>query len=239
MQQAALGITRGWVGTPAKTASASSSLSIDITGATVGETVYAWIALRFSQTSTTFTGWTQIDILRTIASTGAWALYKRVKQAGDTTFTLSWSPNSTSGLVLLQQWPGTVADEGGSVITRSSAANVFSTPAATPTDGNRWAVGFYCASDSDSTNKTATWTPTGDMTTTAQTGVNTTGTLAWSNSAICDSNGPVSIASHSGTETTSGTTTINNGAAAILFLIPSTIVQPSPRLHAVNRAAVY
>jgi hypothetical protein len=76
------------------------------------------------------------------------------------------------------------------------------------------------------------------MTTTRQTGANTNGTLAWDNCAIVDSNGPVSIASHSGTETTSGTSTINNGATAILFLIPPSIFQPAPTLQAVNRAAV-
>lgn len=234
-----LDISRGTPLTAAKTASASTSLTIDISSAIVGETVYAWIALRFSQTSVTFTGWTQIGTLQSISSSAAFALFKRTKVSGDTTFTLSWSPNSTSALVLLQQWPGAVADEGGSVTTRTSAANVFTTPGATPNDGNRWAVGFFCAVDGDSTHKTVTWTPSGDMTTTVQTDVNTTGTLAWNNSAITDSNGPVSIASHSATETTSGTSTINNGGAAILYLIPASIYQPAPILQAVNRAAVF
>jgi hypothetical protein len=227
----------GWSGSN-QTTTTVTSMTVDITGATVGEIVYAWISLRNSQTSITFTGWTQIDAMRTIAATGAWALFKRTKVSGDTTFTLSWSANSTQGFVLLQQWPGAVADEGGSVTTRTSAANVFTTPGGTPTDGNRRAVGFYCAVDGDSTHKTVTWTPSGDMTNTIQTGANTNGTLAWDNCAIVDSGGPVSIASHSGTETTSGTSTINNGATAILFLIPPSIFQPAPMLQAVNRAAV-
>lgn len=231
------GLTRGWSGS-ALTAAAVTSMTVDISGATVGETVYAWVNIKWSETTTTFTGWTSLFALQSQSLVGTYILYKRLKVAGDTTFTLSWTSTAVQALVLLQQWPGTVADEGAAEATRASAANVFPTPAGTPTDGNRWAVGFFCAQNGDSTNKTVTWTPSGDMTTPVQSGVNVNGSGAFCNSAITDSNGPVTIASHTGTETTSGTTAVGNGAAAIMFLIPASSYRPTPTLQAVNRAAV-
>jgi hypothetical protein len=234
----AVDIGHGWSGS-AITASSVSSMTIDITGATVGEYVYAWIDLRWSETALTFTGWTVVAALVTTASTGSWAVYKRLKVSGDTTFTLSWTATSTQGLVLLQQWPGTVADEGAQIAARTSAANVFTTPTCTSTDGNRWFVGFFSGHTGSSSNKTITWTLSGDNSNLDQSGVNVNGALSWNNAAIGDSNGPVSTGTHSATGTAAaGGTTTNNGGAAGLFLIPGSTFQPSSILQAVNRAGV-
>jgi hypothetical protein len=231
-------ITRGWSGT-AQTASAVSSMTVDITGATVGEWVYAWIVVRTNETTMTLTGWTAVQVLLVNGTAQSCAVYKRLKVAGDTTFTLSWTSTTTQCEVLLQQWPGARADEGESFANRTSAGNVYTTPAVTPNDGDRWAVGCYSGQNTDSTNKTATWTASGDIGTKIQSGANLNGTLQWNQSMMADSNGPLTVASHTGTGTTSGTATINNGAAGIFFLIPAYPPIPaSVTSQAVNRTAV-
>jgi hypothetical protein len=231
-------ITRGWSGS-ALTASAVSSLTIDISGATVGEWVYAFINQRTNETSETFTGWTNVQALLVNSTNETIAVYKRLKASGDTTFTLSWTATATQCGVLLQQWPGTVSDQGVSFQNVTSAGNVFTTPSSTPTDSNRWAVGFYTGQNGDSAHKTATWTPSGDMLTQVASLANTNGSLQWLQSMIADSNGPVTQASHSGTGTTSGTSpVINNGAAGIIFLVPAFASAGTSTLQAMNRAAV-
>jgi hypothetical protein len=213
-------ITRGWSGS-ALTAAAVSSLTIDISGGTVGEYVYAFINCRTNETSFTFTGWTVVQALLVNGTAQTVAVYKRLKQSGDTTFTLSWTATTTQCGVLLQQWPGTLSDEGVSYASRTSAGNVYTTPSSTPADTTRWAVGFYTGQNTDSANKTATWAASGDMGTKIASLANTNGSLQWLQSMIADSNAAVTQAGHTGTGTTSGTATINNGAAGILFLVPA------------------
>jgi hypothetical protein len=231
-------LARGWSGS-AQTASAVSSMSVDISGATVGEWVYAWIVVRTNEATMTMTGWTAVQALLVNGTAQSCAVYKRQKVSGDTTFTLSWTSTTTQAIVLLQQWPGAISDEQSGFANRTSAANVYTTPTSVPNGISRWAVGCYSGQNTDSTNKTATWTASGDMGTKIQSAANVNGTLQWNQSMMADSNGALGTSSYSGTGTTSGTATINNGAAGIFFLVPAPLQVSSYRTsQAVNRTAV-
>jgi hypothetical protein len=231
-------ISRGWSGS-ALTASAVSSMTVDITGATVGEWVYAAFVQRTNETSYTFTGWTPVQTLLVNGTAQSMGAYKRLKVSGDTTFTLSWTATTTQCIVYLQQWPGVIGDEAESFQNVTSGGNVFTSPSTSATQDDRWAVGFFTGQNTDSTNKTATWTPSGSMVTKIQSGANVNGSLQWNQAMMADSNGPVSAGAHTGTGTTSGTATINNGGAGLFYLIPSPGRGDNrASLQAVNRGAV-
>src|SRR5512138_2412480 len=66
-----------------------TSLSIDITPASVGAWVFCYIGNSYVRETVTFTGWTKI--FEVDEGTGSHhSLWKRKKLTGDTTFTASW-----------------------------------------------------------------------------------------------------------------------------------------------------
>jgi hypothetical protein len=219
-------IARGWTGSANNTA-AATSLTIDITGATVGEFVLAWCQTRSSVTNQAITGWTKIGVavaLGNSTANGVQTLFIRKKVAGDTTFSLTWT---TSGQheVILGQWTGVnqvLTQEQYTTATITGATgNVFTSPTATPSFADRWAVVSLTAGNGDSAHKTITWTPPTGMTEVGHITNPNTATL-WNGLGVFDSGGAVTAAAHSyaGTASNSGGLSMTNGSSSIIYLIP-------------------
>jgi hypothetical protein len=243
MLRPVLGIARGWVGTATNTASATS-LSIDITNAVVAEHVYAWCTWRSGMTVPAITGWTAVGSLQAFGggtANGNLQLFRRRKVSGDTTFSLTWT-TSAQAEVMLCQWTGldaTTPEEQYTTLGNTSANNIFTTSAATPTAANRWGVGYFAGGSGQSGFKQITWTPTAPITEFNY--VYNPNTLTeWVTSDVCDTGGPVAVTSTTYTNTSStGGVAVGNGITAIMFLIPAQpAFESAPTLQAVNRAAV-
>ena len=236
------GISRGWNGS-ANNTSSTTSLSLNISGATDNEWVYAYCSWRSTMSSPGLTGWTTVCSLTAHggASAGSAMLFRRRKVSGDTTFTLSWT-SSTQAVVTLNQWIGLDAnspDENGSIVT-CSGSTTFTTNSATPGGTNRWGVAFFDGASGDSSHKQITWGSFTSPLTEIDSVFNPNTALAWYTIDCCDTNGviPVASTSYSAVSSTGGANA-TNGAATILFLIPAqTAFQASPTLQAVNRTAV-
>jgi len=221
-------ILRAWAGSAQNTAGATS-LSLDISGAIVGEWVYAFCQNRSLGTSPAISGWTSLGTSAVIGGgtgNGNMTVFRRRKQAGDTTFTLTWTTTAQFSIIL-QQYTGcdqTTPDEGYATVTITSAANVATSPSATPTSTDRWAVVASAFGNGDSTHRIVTWTPDAALTFVGKADLTTT-ISEYLNSAVFDSNGPVTQTAHSYTNTgnNAGGLNMNNGLSIIFFLIPATV----------------
>ena len=217
-------ISPGWTGSANNTAS-TTSLTIDISGATVGEWVYAFCQSRSNNTSQAITGWTSLGAAQALGGgtgNGLFIVFKRKKQSGDTTFSLTWT-TSAQYEVFLGQWTGAhlvSPDEAYASQAITSAGNSFSSPSATPSFADRWAIVALTAGNGDSGHKTVTWTAPSGMVEFGH--VNNPNTFSlWNGLGVFHSNGPVTAASHSYTGTAiNGGLTMNNGSSAIFYLIP-------------------
>jgi hypothetical protein len=243
MLRPVLGIARGWVGTANNTAS-TTSLSIDITNAVVAEHVYAWCTWRSGMSAQAITGWTALGTLQAFgggSAAGNMQLFRRRKVSGDTTFSLTWT-TAAQAEVMLCQWTGlhaTTPEEQYTTQANTSAANVFTTPAATPTGTDRWGVGYFAGGSGESAHKQITWTPSAPVT--EYNYVYNPNTLTeWVASDVCDTSGPVAVTSTTYTNTSAtGGVAVGNGITAIMFLIPAQpAFESATTLQAVNRAAV-
>lgn len=219
------------------TSDSATALTVDITAATVGAYCYC-----FTQVSTsnkngfTMTGWQQLcDINEGTAS--HFGLYRRVKQSGDTTFSVSWQ-NIGSGSACWSSYTGlnpTYPEEGFRSALHTASSASYTTASITPADATRWAL---CGVGSRSTTSAETWTAPGTQIIRSQT-VNTV--TAWSPAAIADSNGAITLSQHNYTFTLSAAEA--HGGAVICLLIPATSanpVYPEPALNeraAAQRAA--
>lgn len=190
-----------------------STLTVDITAATVGAWCYAFIQVGTTQTSTTFTGWTNL-VDADDSTFDHYSIWRRKKQSGDTTFSPSWptTEGSAAGWVSYTGVDPTTPDEGFASTTHTSTAN-FVTPTATPTAANRWALTF---SGARSTTAAYTYTPDAALVERID-ACNTAN--RWSGIEIADSNGTVTQAAHSYTAVCSASQ--SHGDTAILFLIPA------------------
>lgn len=194
-----------------------ATANVDITAAAVGATCYALLALGVSQGSNvTWTGWTSVLEGNEGTSTH-YALYRRVKQSGDTTFTVTW-PTATKGTLGWRSYTGqngTTPDEGAAVTLHTTAGTTFATPSVTPTSNDRWAATFTYARSTTTSGET--WTPDAALTERLDT-VNT-GTNPWCPQEISESGAAVTQAAHSYTATLSASE--SHGGAILLYLIPA------------------
>lgn len=222
-----------WVGTTALTSGASTTLVFDITGAATGDWVYVFLVGKTNETSITLTGWTQVGTIYSQSLIQFNAVYRRQKQIGDTTFTVTLG-TSTTFIAQPISWPGldpTTPDEGLNGQLDSSANNVFTTPSSTPGFTNRWAVGFFSGENGNSSFRTVTWTPSGLVDRVQAT--NTTAIIsAYPSLEIADSDGPISMTSQQLSSTTSGTNglAVNNGFGGMIFLIPAPNTAITPNI---------
>jgi hypothetical protein len=211
-------------GSTAMTAGATST-TIDITAAAVGAICYVWIAIGPAPTGTiNITGWTNVFTQTEDGTTARYALLRRVKQAGDTTFTVSWI-NSAKGTLSWVSYTGQDAvtpDEGGTLATNGvTSRTAVPTPSGTPTAADRWAVGFFSARTSTVGNKPITWTPDAALNERIDVDNNAAGSAPWIGNEIADSNAAVTQSAHSYTGTHNAAE--SHDGSAILFLIPGAV----------------
>ena len=213
-----------------------TTLTADITAATVGAACFMWIYNANTETSITNTGWTQIVSLDE-STTSHYSLWWRTKQSGDTTFAPSWPTAQGSSLVWVSYTgAATTPYEAEADVAISTATTTETTPSSTPTSTGRWATCFYAAR---STTATFNYTSADAAQTLRVQNVNTAN--RWAAVMASDSNATVAVTAQSYTATLS--TSESHGAAAILFVVPgaTTPVADAPYtvLQAVNRAATY
>jgi len=228
------------------TTTGATSASIDITSAATGAWVYLWVAMPSATSAASGTGWTAVaSSLDASATPVAYTVLRRLKQAGDTTFTISWTTTG-KGVLVWASWTGvdgTTPDEGASVANNSTTSRTaVPTPSATPTAGNRWAVGFFSARTSTAGNKPITWTPDAATAERADVDNDLAASAAWDGTEIADTNGAVTQAAHSYTATHNAAE--SHDGSAILFLIPAAAgaaAAPAPLVvpQAVQRAATW
>lgn len=214
-------IVKDATGTAVKQTGAATSATVDITTAATGAWVYFSGCLSANQTGVTFTGWTQV--LEGDESTFShYLVYRRLKQAGDTTFTISW-PTSAR---LVGNWEsytgldGTTPDELAA-FTAHTTGTTFPTSSLTPNGTGRWALAFSYARDSTLATDLpdgTTWTPDAALTERTDAANAAAGTAVWMSIETADSNGTVTQAAHSYTATAAHTET--HGGAVLLFLNP-------------------
>ncbi len=205
-----------------------TSATLDITAAAVGAACYAWVAVGSSNAgapSIAATGWNVVQAVAD-STTAEYAVLSRIKQAGDTTFTVTWSTAAHAELVWAS-WTGvnTVTPDEQSAIAANGATSrtAVPTPTATPTAADRWAVGFFAARTSTSGNKAITWTPDAAQTERVDANNSAAASAVWFGNEIADTAAAVSQAAHSYTATHAPAAESHDGSA-ILFLIPAAAV---------------
>lgn len=211
-------------GSTSMTAGATST-TIDITAAAVGAECYVWIAIGVAPTGTiTITGWSDVVTQVEDGTSVHYALLRRIKQLGDTTFTVSWT-NSAKGTLSWVSYTGLNAvtpDEGGTLTTNGvTSRTAVPTPSGTPTAADRWAVGFFSVRTSTAGNKPISWTPDAALTERIDVDNNLAGSAPWIGHEIADSNAAVTQAAHSYTATHNAAE--SHDGSAILFLIPGAV----------------
>src|SRR6266496_970214 len=222
-----MGIAPDVTGSTSMTAAATSA-TVDITAAAVGAWVYAWVALGINAGAVSSTGWT--SLLDADDGTSAhYALLRRQKVAGDTTFMFSWT-TSTKGTIGWASYTGldpTTVDEGATLVTNGvTSRTAVPTPSATPTAANRWAVAFFGVRTTTVGNKPISWTPDAATTERLDVDNNAAGSAPWMGLEIADTNSAVTQASHSYTATHNAAE--SHDGSAILFLIPAPTATTAP-----------
>jgi hypothetical protein len=198
-----------------------TALTVDITAASTGAFCYCYIqASNNNPSGFTMAGWQQLCDINE-GTNSHLGLYRRVKQSGDTTFTVTWT-NTSSATACWSSYTGlnaTYPEEGFRSALHTAASATYTTASVTPASNDRWAL---CGVSAKSTVSAETWAPPGTQTIRSQ-AVGTT--TPWSPAAIADSNGPVTQAQHNYAFTLSASE--SHGGAAICFLIPATSSTPA------------
>jgi hypothetical protein len=199
--------------------------SVDITACPAGDWVYCWVVLDAAQTAVTMTNWTlRLEGNEPVSSSLThYALFRRKKVAGDTTFTISW-PTSAKGTIGLIAWPNlhpTAPDEGAAVLLHTAGTN-YPTPSATPAGPQRRAAMFTYSRSSTSGNKAIAFTPDAALVEQLDFNNSTAGGSPWVGQQIASSLGPVTTAAHTYTAVQLFTET--HGAALILYLVPASLL---------------
>ncbi len=216
---------------------AAASLAIDITAAAVGAFVYAYFQIGGSELNgVTLPGWNKLVDLNEPNSGSHFALFRRTKVSGDTTFTATFQ-SSQSAVAVWSSYTGLNAaypEEGFQGAAQQSTTSSYTTPTGTPLDNTRWAL---CAVGARSTTSAETWTAPAALTLRVQ-AVNTAS--RWDPACIADSNGTVAASAQSYTFTLSASEA--HGGKVLGFLIPASAANPgypSPlvKAQAIPRAA--
>src|SRR5690242_11512980 len=199
---------------------------VDITTAADNAWVYVWFALGLNTASAvSATGWSDpSNVCNANDGTSArYALLRRQKQSGDTTFTFSWGGTSTKGVAQWVSYTGldnTTPDELANLTVRGASGHTtVPTASITPNAADRWIAVFFAVRTSTSGNKAISWTPDAATVERADTNNSAAASAAWMGIEAADTNGVVTQAAHSYTATHNFTET--HDAAAILALIPA------------------
>lgn len=205
-----------------------TSAIVDITTAAVGSWVYVWAALSTGATTQitvpSSAGWTQLQSAQTSAGTSgsSFSLYRRQKQLGDTTFTFSWA-TSAKGVFAWASYTGldgvTPDEQSAIAINDVTSRSAVTTPTATPTTANEWALCFFGQRSTNTAARPSAWTTDAALIERIESDNSAAASSPWLGADIEDSNGVVTQASHSYTATSNQTQ--SHDGSAILFLIPS------------------
>lgn len=195
-----------------------TSLSVGITTAAIGAWCYCWALLGRTQTSVTFTGWTQL-LSADVGTSCRYGLWRRRKISGDTAFTLSW-PAAEGASAVWVSYLGldpAVPNESPAELDHLVSAAAFATPNLTPAASGRWALAFF------SNRGSSLGSPVNAFTTDAalvdRRDAQNTATSHFMLVQAADSHNAVSTAAHSYTDTLNHSSA--NGAGGLLFLIPA------------------
>ena len=218
-------IASAWVGSSGdggqvvRTSGSATSDTISIAGATVGDVCFILAAVSLGETGiSTPTGWTLVAEGGEGANgaTGSrTGLYYRVKQTGDTTFTVSWSSSATKYIIQAFSYSGldsTTPVEGGAYASHTSGSSYVS-PSVTPTAADRW---ILTCSHARSSTAASTFTPDAALTERIDA---TNGANAWSSIEVADTAATVSAAAHSYTAT--GSRSESHGGTIAAALLPA------------------
>jgi hypothetical protein len=206
------------------TTAGGTAATVDITAAATGAWAYLFISMPAATTTPSNASWTQLAAVTDSVLTVQYAICRRQKQAGDTTFSFTWS-GAAKGVLAWASYTGldgTTPDEGAAVtFNGTTSATAVPTPSATPSATGRWALAFFAARTSTSGNKNITWTP--DAATTERLDANNSAaaSAAWTGVEIADTNTTVAASSQSYTATHAPAAEAHDGSG-ILFLIPPT-----------------
>jgi len=224
-----MGIAPDTAGSTAITAAVTSAIA-DITAAAPGAWVYLWADVAGATSAAAASGWTQLaSSLDASGAPVAYTLLRRQKQAGDTTFTVSWT-GSGKGVIGWVSYTGlkdSGPDEQATAANNSTVSRqAVPTPTAAPAGAGEWAVVFFGARTSTSANKGITWTP--DAATTERLDANNSAaaSAAWAGIEIADTNGAVAQQAQSYTATHQPAAESHDGSA-IMFLIPAPAASPA------------
>jgi hypothetical protein len=210
-----------------------ATVTIDITAAATGAVCYCFFQIATNEPKgLTFAGWQRlVDSDEAVSS--HFALWRRTKQSGDTTFPASW--NTAQGVsAVWASYTGLASpypDEGYVGVAHIANSASYTTPSGTPQDNTRWALA--CAGARSTVTTGETWTAPGALTLRGQ-AVNST--LRCSPVAIADSNGAVAFSAQSYTFTLSAAEA--HGGTVLAFLIPAAAATPAYPPPVVERQAV-
>lgn len=210
-------IANTWTSSSTVTTAATST-SIDITAAPVGDWVYCFAAIGSNETSVTMTGWTRV-IEGDESTSTHYALFRRLKQSGDTTFTMSW-PTSSKGTFGLSAWTGldpTTPDELAQAQLHTSGTS-YPTPSLTPGGPGRYAATFTYSRTSTSGNKAISFTPASGLAERLDFNNSAAASAPWTGQEIADSSAPVTVAAQSYTAVQAFSE--SHGGAILLYLVP-------------------
>lgn len=209
-----MAIAYAWSSSAQQNTTDVTSLQIDISGATTDEWVYCFLT-KTKSGGTTLNGW-DLVLSGDQNTNYHFALYRRRKQSGDTTFTTSWS-TSCRALACLIQWTGldaTVPDERA-IAQFHTSGDTWATASATPNGGSRWAATFTSYRTTNIADNNPSWTSTGltqrqDLDTSA-------GLTPWLVALTTDTNAAVTEAAHDYTHIASATN--SSGVSVLMFLV--------------------
>lgn len=205
-------------GSTALTSSVTTA-AIDISSVTDSWTVYCFVALGANQSAVTMPGWTLV-LEGDESTTSHYALFRRLKQSGDASFSASWT-TATKGVLAWVAYSGIdieTPDERATFYAHTSGTDVVAGPD-TPNLENRWAVTFSYMRSTTEANKNITWTPDAALTERLDANNSASTFNPWVGTEIADSAAVVAQSSASYTAVSNQSET--HGGVILLYLIPS------------------
>lgn len=216
-------ISCSWTGTPVALTSSNTTFSVDITAAPTGDWVYCTVVLDAAQapagTAITMTGWTRV-IEGDETTSSHYAVFRRKKVGGDTTFPLTWptSCKGEAGVIAYHGLDPTTPDEGA-VVNLHTSGLTYPTASATPSAADRWAWTFTWSRTSTAGNKAIAFTPPAGLLERTDFNNSAAAGSPWTGQQVSDSAQPVTAAAHTYTATQAFSET--HGGAVLLYLIPA------------------
>jgi epidermal growth factor receptor substrate 15 len=212
--------------------SGGASRVIDISSATDGAWVYCAIFLTDSsgRVFDALTGWDQLSTNDSDSNTCHYSVWRRQKQTGDSTFTITWTGGNSKDNTVWVSYTGldnTTPNETIDVKIDLVSGATDSTDSVTPAAANRWALAIFEHRTTSNTAKNVIFSTASGMVERAEQNMSAAGNSpqTYVATAVDDSNGAVTQAAHSySVNATLSGSPINSAMkiGILLYLIPST-----------------